>query len=89
MSTSQELLKLYEAAEADAHRIQAEKDAAIKKVRTKYSDKLRKAVDKAAEIQTEYRNRAAVEELLSREDHVGAKRVAEGLGLPTNEFPED
>jgi hypothetical protein len=81
-----DLKTAWEKAEAAAIALQQKKDAEHDAVRQKYDDRLRAAVDKAAEAQTEYRNRDALEELLGRDDQVAAKSVAQALGLPTDEF---
>ena len=78
MSTVKDLRKRWQDAEAKAHALQAEKDEAVDKVRTRYADKLRKAVDDAAAAQKEYLDAEVVESLRDRPD---GEAVAASLGL--------
>jgi hypothetical protein len=87
-ATAKDLKTAWEKAEADAVALQQKKDADLDALREKYGDRLRAAVDKAAEAQKAYLNREALEELLSRDDQVAAKSTAVALGLPTDEFAE-
>jgi hypothetical protein len=85
-NTAKDLKTAWEKAEADAIALQQKKDAELDALREKYGDRQRAAVDKAAEAQKAYLDREALDELLSRDDQVAAKSVAQALGLPTDEF---
>lgn len=78
MSNAQTLKQRYEEAEAKALKLQAEKDDAIAKVRSRYADKLSAAADTAAAAQKEWLDAEAVELLRDRPD---GDQVAEALGL--------
>lgn len=65
-------------AEADAIRLQGEKDDAIDKARAKYAKRQRAAVDKAAAAQKAYLDADAAGALLDRPD---GEAVADALGL--------
>jgi hypothetical protein len=68
--------------ESKAIALVAEKDDAIDKIRTKYTDKLRKANDEAAKAQKAYLNAEAAAALVGRDD---AEVTANNLGL-TKEY---
>jgi malate synthase len=76
--TTNDLKQKWQELEADAIRLQNEKDAAIDKIRAEYGDKQRDAVDKAAAAQKAYLDADAADALRDRPD--GAA-VAETLGL--------
>lgn len=76
--TTKDLKDKWQAAEAAAVKLQNEKDDAIDKVRAKYADRQRKAVDKAAEAQKVYLDAEAADALRDRPD---GEAVAEALGL--------
>lgn len=76
--TTKELEAKWRAAEADAVRLQNEKDDQIDKVRARYADRQRKAVDKAAKAQKAYLDAQAADALRDRPD---GEAVAEALGL--------
>lgn len=76
-STS-DLKKAWQDAEAAAVALQNEKDDAVDKVRAKYADRQRKAVDKAAKAQKAYLDAEAADALRDRPD---GEAVAEALGL--------
>ena len=78
MSNLNELRKKWEDAEAKAHKLQAEKDEALAKLRERYADKLRGAVDEAAAAQKELLDAEVVESLRDRPD---GEKVAADLGL--------
>jgi len=77
MST-QELKAAYEAAEAEAHAIQAEKDAALDALRAEYGDRQRTANQAAADAQKAYNDAQALDALMDRPD---GEDVARRLGL--------
>lgn len=68
----------YEAAEAKAQKLMADKDEALEKVRDRYGDRLRKANDDAAAAQKALADAEAAAALVGRED---AELVASNLGL--------
>ena len=72
------LKQAWQDAEAEAVKLQNEKDAAIDKIRAKYGDRQRKAVDKAAKAQKEFLDAEAANALLDRPD---GEAVAAALGL--------
>jgi ElaB/YqjD/DUF883 family membrane-anchored ribosome-binding protein len=65
-------------AEDAAHKLQAEKDDALKKLREKYAKRLRKANDDAAAAQKALADAEAAEAL---KDRPGGAELAEALGL--------
>lgn len=78
MSKVSDLRKKYEAAEAKAQKLQSEKDDAFAKLRTRYADKLAKAVDEAAAAQKALNDAEAADALKDRPD---GESVAQSLGL--------
>jgi hypothetical protein len=78
VSTTKDLKQKWEQAEAEAVKLQNEKDDAVEKVRAKYTDRLRKAVDKAADAQKKYLDAEATDALRDRPD---GEAVAQALGL--------
>lgn len=79
MSDSTKALKTkWQNLEAKAVDLQNEKDADLDKLRAKYADRQRKAVDEAAAAQKEYLDAEAVQPLLDRPD---GEAVAKALGL--------
>lgn len=72
-----------EKAEQDAQTLMAQKDDALRKVKDRYSDRLRKAVDKAAAAQRRLRDAEATQALAARDDlDDDAKHaLADELGL--------
>jgi DNA-nicking Smr family endonuclease len=79
--TTKDLKTAWQDAEAKAHKLQADKDQALAKVRDRYADKQRKANDEAAAAQKAYLDAQATDELRSRDDQDEAARIAENLGL--------
>ncbi len=77
MST-QDAQAAYDAAIGKAYALQAEKDAALAKVKDKYGDKLRSANDAAAVAHKALLDAQAAGALLDRPD---GEAVAEALGL--------
>ena len=77
MSTK-DLEKAWRDAEAEAVRLQNEKDDALDKVRAKYAKRQRAAVDKAAKAQKVFLDAEAADALRDRPD---GEAVAEALGL--------
>lgn len=73
-----DLKAAWEKAEANAHKIQAEKDRELERVRRKYQARLQKANDKAAEAQKVFLDSEARKGLEGRDD---AEDVARALGL--------
>jgi hypothetical protein len=67
-----------EKAEQAAYKLQADKDDAVEKARSKYADKLRKANDDAAAAQKALADAEAANALMDRPD---GPSVAEALGL--------
>lgn len=78
MSKVTELKKRFTDAEAKAHKLQAEKDDALAKVRSRFGDRLRKATDDAAAAQKAWLDAEAAESLKDRPD---GEQVAQTLGL--------
>jgi predicted DNA-binding protein (UPF0278 family) len=76
--TTKNLKKAWQDAESAAIALQNEKDEAIDKVRAKYGEKQRKAVDDAAAKQKLYLDAEAAAALVGRDD---AELVASNLGL--------
>jgi hypothetical protein len=68
----------WERAEAKAIQIQNDKDEAIDKIRAKYGDKQRDAVNDAAAKQKTFLDAEAAQALVGRDD---AEIIAEALGL--------
>jgi hypothetical protein len=96
MANLKELRSEWEQAEAQAHKLQAEKDAAIDKIRERYTDRQRKANDEAARKQKVYLDADAAQTLADRADaeaaaapdpeaaaraRAGVALLAESLGL--------
>lgn len=75
---TKDLQKAFEDAEAKAHEIQADRDEALRKVRDRFDDKLRKAVDKAAEAQKAWLDAQVAESLKDRPD---GEAIAASLGV--------
>ena len=77
------LREKYEAAEAKAHKIQADKDEALQNVRDRFGDKLRKANDDTAAAQKELADAEAAQALADREgiSDEERQRIADQLGL--------
>lgn len=76
-----DLRKAWEQAEAKAHKLQAQKDAAMDKareVRDRLAPKMREANQAAADAQKAYLDAMAAEALLDRPD---GEAVANSLGL--------
>lgn len=80
-------------AEAKAQKLQADKDAALTKVRDQYNTKVAKAVDEAAAAQKAYLDDQVIQSLLDRIDpdapdpdaeraRIQAQAAALGLTLP-------
>jgi hypothetical protein len=78
MSDTKKLRGEWEQAEQKAQQLQAEKDDAIDKLRAKYTQKLRDAVDEAAAAQKRFLDAEAADALRDRPD---GKAVADALGL--------
>jgi hypothetical protein len=78
MTSTDKLREDWQKAEAEAIRIQAEKDKAIDEIRAKYGDRQRKAVDEAAAKQKVYLDAEAAAALVGRPD---GPAVAAALGL--------
>jgi hypothetical protein len=72
------LCDAYEKAERNAQDLQTKKDEEVAKVRDRYSEKLRNAVDKAAAAQKALLDAEAANALMDRPD---GPSVAESLGL--------
>jgi vacuolar-type H+-ATPase subunit H len=66
MTNLSELQKKYEAAEAKAHKLQADRDEAVAKARDRFTDKLRTAVDEAAQAQRDFLDAQVLESLSDR-----------------------
>lgn len=66
MSQLDELQQRYEAAEAKAHKLQADRDEALAKVRDRFNDRLRAAVDDAAQAQQELLDAQVLDSLADR-----------------------
>jgi TPP-dependent pyruvate/acetoin dehydrogenase alpha subunit len=75
----------YEKAERHAFDLQVKKDEEVAKVRDRYTDKLRKAVDKAAEAQKALANGEVAASLLDRPD---GRSVAESM-IRTGGFTQE
>jgi hypothetical protein len=76
------LRKASDDAHTKVHALQAEKDEAMQKVRTKYTDRLRTAIDKAAAAQKELCDAEAAGALADRPDGPAvAKALVEQGGL--------
>lgn len=83
MSDLKKLEKEWRGVEAEAIRLQNEKDAQIDKVRAKYAKRQRAAVDKAAKAQKAYLDAEVVESLLDRPDGAStAKSLIDQGSLP-------
>ena len=78
MSYTDDLRDKYEQAEAKAHKLQADRDEALAKVREKHDQPLRDAIDEAAAAQKAYLDAEAAQALVGRPD---AEKVAADLGL--------
>lgn len=78
MSTVESLEKAWRDAEAKAVKLQNEKDEAVSKVRDRFGDKLRSAVDEAASAQKAFLDAEVVESLRDRPD---GEDVARALGV--------
>jgi ElaB/YqjD/DUF883 family membrane-anchored ribosome-binding protein len=76
--STKDLKQEWRDAEDEAINLQNEKDAAIDKVRAKYTKRQRAAVDKAAKAQKQYLDAEAADALRDRPD---GQAVAAALGL--------
>lgn len=79
--STKDLKDKWQAAEAEAIRLQNEKDDAIDKVRAKYGDRLRKKVEAAAAAQKKFLDAEATDALRERPDQEAAAAKAAELGL--------
>lgn len=75
---TQDYEKAYQEAEAKAQQIMAERDEAMAKVRDRFDDRLRKATDKAAEMQKRMLDAQVRESLKDRPD---GEALAASLGI--------
>lgn len=80
MSALKDLEKAWKDAEAEAIRLQNEKDAAVDKIRAKYTKRQRAAVDKAAKAQKAFLDRQVAEHLADRPDGADLARQLVGAG---------
>ena len=77
----QDLQDKFEKAEAQAHKIQADRDEALEKLRDRFDDRLRKANADAAEAQKAWLDAQVREELRDRPD---GETLAGSLGIDLN-----
>lgn len=76
--TTNDLQKTFEDAEANAQKIQTDRDTALQNVRAEYDANLRAANTEAAQAQKAWLNAQAADALKDRPD---GRAVAEALGL--------
>ena len=81
--TTDKLRQEHETAEALMFQLQAERDAAVKKARDEYRERIEQAIDAAAAAQKALCDAEAAQALVGRDD---AETVAANLGLT---LPED